>query len=461
VYSTVPVDGVGGLARVATIKKKLAAAGAHPLLMLGGDFLSSSVASTVFKGAQMIAALNATGLDVATLGNHEFDFGVETLLTRMAEAKFDWVVSNVVDRQTKAMVGGAPPYLIKTIGALKIGILGLCINSEGILPAMRDRLEITSPVDAVAKYLPELKREGADVIIALTHLKIGEDRELALRFPDIDVIVGGHEHYPITSVAGRTLISKAGMNARFVARIDLNKRGADPVDRYFELMPVTSAINGDIATTLVVNEWESKLDVAMDDTVATSTVVLDARNATLRLGESNLGDLVTDLMRAHTGADIALLNSGGIRGNRAYPPGPISRRTLFSMHPFNNVICKVEVSGRVLLQALESGVSQWPDPTYGRFPQVSGMTMRVVTSAAPGARVRDVTVNGAPIDLNRLYTVALPDFVLDGGDGYQMFADSRVLIDKEAGTPINEALEELLAGRTVAPQLDGRIRVER
>ena len=105
VYSTVPVDGVGGLARVATIKKQLAAAGAHPLLMLGGDFLSSSVASTVFKGAQMIAALNAAGLDVATLGNHEFDFGVETLLTRMAEAKFDWVVSNVVDRQTHAMVG--------------------------------------------------------------------------------------------------------------------------------------------------------------------------------------------------------------------------------------------------------------------------------------------------------------------------------------------------------------------
>ncbi len=91
VYSTVPVDGVGGLARVATLKKQLTAAGRTPLLMIGGDFLSSSVASTVFKGEQMIAALNATGLDVATLGNHEFDFGVDLLLTRMRQAKWQWV----------------------------------------------------------------------------------------------------------------------------------------------------------------------------------------------------------------------------------------------------------------------------------------------------------------------------------------------------------------------------------
>ncbi len=87
-YSTVPVDGVGGLARVATLKQQIARAGRTPLMLLAGDFLSSSVASTVFKGEQMIAALNAGGLDLATLGNHEFDFGVEVLLQRMAEARF-------------------------------------------------------------------------------------------------------------------------------------------------------------------------------------------------------------------------------------------------------------------------------------------------------------------------------------------------------------------------------------
>ena len=127
-----PVDGVGGLARVATLKQQLAAAGRTPLLMLAGDFLSSSVASTVFKGEQMIAALNAAGLDMATLGNHEFDFGIDVLLQRMAEAKWQWVVSNVIDVQTGQPIGGAAPFVVRTFGALKVGFIGLCLTSEGI-----------------------------------------------------------------------------------------------------------------------------------------------------------------------------------------------------------------------------------------------------------------------------------------------------------------------------------------
>ena len=114
VYSTVPIDGAGGLARVATLKKQLIADGRTPVLVLAGDFLSPSVSSSVFKGAQMIAALNAAGLDLATLGNHEFDFGDDVLIERMHEAKWQWVVSNVVDTRTGRPIGGAAPYLVKT-----------------------------------------------------------------------------------------------------------------------------------------------------------------------------------------------------------------------------------------------------------------------------------------------------------------------------------------------------------
>ena len=105
-----PIDGLGGLARVATLKQNLAKAGRTPFLVLAGDFLSPSVASSVFKGEQMIAALNAAGLDLATLGNHEFDFGDDVLIQRMREAKFQWVVSNVVDTATGQPIGGAAPY---------------------------------------------------------------------------------------------------------------------------------------------------------------------------------------------------------------------------------------------------------------------------------------------------------------------------------------------------------------
>lgn len=459
VYSTVPVDGAGGLARVATIKKQLIEAGRTPLLMIGGDFLSSSVASTVFKGEQMIAALNATGLDIATLGNHEFDFGVDLLIARMQQAKWQWVIANVIDRRTNALVGGAAPYVIRTVGDLKVGVIGLCIVNESMrTPSLQQRLQLVEPAAAVEKYLPAMKREGANVIIALTHLTFAEDRDLAERFPDIDVIVGGHEHFPITAVEGRTLISKAGSDARFVARIDLDKRDTR-TERFFELIPVTSAVPEDPSAAAVINDWETRLGNEMSEVVATTTVPLEARDLRLRASETNLGDLVADAMRQQVGADVALVNSGGIRGNREYPAGELTRRDLIQMHPFGNVVCKIEVTGRQLLTVLNHGVSKLPG-VDGQFPQVSNMTFRVVQSAPAGSRVRDLRIGNAPMELDRTYTLALPDYVMQGGDGYDMFTGARVLVTKEAGALIVSALETAVKGKTISPRTEGRIVIE-
>src|SRR5580765_1601149 len=137
VYSTTPVDGAGGLARVATIRRRLAAGGRPVLMALAGDFLSPSVASSVFKGEQMVAALNAAGLDFATFGNHEFDFGIDVLAQRMSESKFQWIVSNVLDARTGKPVGTSVPYVLRDIGSLKIGVIGLCLTSAQISPAVR------------------------------------------------------------------------------------------------------------------------------------------------------------------------------------------------------------------------------------------------------------------------------------------------------------------------------------
>ena len=115
VYSTVPVDGIGGLARVASLKRQLAQAGRTPLLVIAGDFLSPSVASSVFKGEQMVAALNAAGLDLAMIGNHEFDFGIDVLRQRMKESRFEWIVSNVADTSGQPL-SGTVPYLVRTFG---------------------------------------------------------------------------------------------------------------------------------------------------------------------------------------------------------------------------------------------------------------------------------------------------------------------------------------------------------
>src|SRR5688572_13294161 len=258
VYSTVPVDDAGGLARVATLKQRLTRDGAATLMLLAGDFLSSSVASTVFKGEQMVAALNAAGLDLATLGNHEFDFGVDLLLQRMAEARWQWVISNVIDLSTNRPIGGAAPYVIRTFGTLKVGFIGLCLASDGIRADMLQRIRLEDPLEAAAAYLPVLRKEQVDVTVALTHLTFAEDRALAERFPEIDVIVGGHEHFPIAALENRTFISKAGSDAKFVARIDLQRRPTGSVERFYELVPITSAIADDPRTAEVVSAYEAK-----------------------------------------------------------------------------------------------------------------------------------------------------------------------------------------------------------
>jgi 5'-nucleotidase / UDP-sugar diphosphatase len=460
VYSTLPIDGLGGLARVATFKQNLVASGRTPLLVLAGDFLSPSVASNTFKGEQMIAALNAAGLDLATLGNHEFDFGVDVLIQRMRESRWQWVVSNVVDTNTGQPIGGALPYLVRTFGTLKVGFLGLCLTTTEISLDKLTHVRRIDPIEAAATYLPVLAREGADVIVAITHLSFADDRALAQRFPQIDLIVGGHEHYPITATENRTLISKAGSDAKFVARIDVNRQPSGLVERFFELVPITGAIADDPRTAAVARSYEDRLGVELNTVVATSRVPLDADSTRMRASETNLGDLVADAMRINAKADISIINSGSIRGDRVFPAGPITRRTLVEIHPFGNVICKISLTGRLVLEALNSGVAKLP-ATAGQFPQVSGLTMRVTPSAPAGSRVSDVRIGGQPLDPARTYTVAIIDYMLSGGDQYTMLVDQPILIGPQAGDLIVSALESFISGRDIAPAIEARITIVR
>lgn len=459
VYSTVPVDGLGGLARVATLKQRLSTPNRTVLLVLAGDFLSPSVASGIFKGEQMVAALNAAGLDLATLGNHEFDFGTDVLIRRMREAQWEWVVSNVIDTRTGKPVGGAAPYVLRTIGALKVGFIGLCLTSSEINRGNARHLRFEAPLEAAARYVPLLKRRGAHVIVAVTHLSFAEDRALVRRVPEIDLIIGGHEHDPITVTEGRTLISKAGADAKRVARIDVNRLADRTVERFYELLSITGDIPDEPRTAAVIRAYEDRLGTELDTVVATSGVPLDGDTLRLRASETNLGDLFADALRADVGADVAIVNAGSIRGDRIYPPGPLTRRTLLAMHPFGNVVCKVAVPGRVLLQALNSGVSRLP-ATAGRFPHVSALKMRIDPRAPPGNRVSDVVVNGRPIDLAQTYTVALPEYMLKGGDDYAMFAGFPVLVAPEAGNLVVQALETYVGSKgEITQEVEGRITV--
>jgi 2',3'-cyclic-nucleotide 2'-phosphodiesterase (5'-nucleotidase family) len=181
----------------------------------------------------------------------------------------------------------------------------------------------------------------------------------------------------------------------------------------------------------------------------------------MRSNETNVSDMVLDAIRADVGADVAIMNSGGIRGDRSYAAGPVTRRAIITMAPFGNVVCKIAAPGRVILDALNNGTSRLPF-NDGRFPMISGMTMKVNVAAPAGSRISDVMIAGQPLDLQKIYTIAASDYQLKGGDGYAMFMGQRVLIAPEAGLLVASAIEKYVASRPqISPSVEGRIIIAR
>jgi 5'-nucleotidase / UDP-sugar diphosphatase len=192
--------------------------------------------------------------------------------------------------------------------------------------------------------------------------------------------------------------------------------------------------------------------------VGTATVTLDTRRSIVRTAESNFGDLITDAMRAGVGAEVALTNGGGIRGDRTYAPGTVlTRKNILMELPFGNVVVLIELSGADLLAALENGVSQIED-TAGRFPQVSGMTFTFDPAKPPGSRIVAVEVGGRPLEKERMYRVATNEYICGGGDGYSALSRGRPLIDASGATLLSSMVIDYIARQgQIAPRLEGRI----
>jgi 5'-nucleotidase len=462
VYQETPVDqgSRGGFARVATLRRDIMTKNPHAIFLFAGDTLSPSVASRTFRGKQMISAWNAVGLDVATLGNHEFDFGPNVLLERIAESRFKWVCANVIDKRTGELWGGLDPYVIKDVNGVKMGILGLLTPDTLRSSRPGPQIDITDPCEAAKKYVPKMRAEGAEIVVGLTHLNMAEDKELAYCAP-FDVIVGGHEHVVLQSVANGATILKAGSDARWLGRIDVTYAPADKKVRSvdWELIPVSARIEDDPSVVMVVDEYESKLKTELEQTVGETSVMLDALQVNNQSRETNLGSFIADSYRAETGAYVVIFNGGSIRSNMSYGPGKLTRRDVLSILPFENPIVVIEVTGGTIRAALEHGVARIGAKSDGRFPQVSGLAFTYDASKPPGQRVVSTAANGQPLDEKKKYSLATNSYVTSGGDSYTMFADAKYLLKPEEGQAESVAfLNAIIKNKVIAPKVEGRIK---
>lgn len=462
VYQFMPVDQKkrGGLGRLLTLRKEIEKQSPHTLFLLAGDTISPSVESITYKGAQMIDAWNTIGLDYATFGNHEFDFGPDILRERMKESRFKWIAANVIDRKTGQPFGDAAPYIIREFDGVKVGIFGLVLPETKTTSRPGPDVDFLPICETAPKMVEELRAKGVKTIVALTHLSMAEDKQVA-RCADVDVIVGGHEHSLLESASGGAPIFKMTSDAREMAQIDLNiTKGTGAVESIdWRVIDVTDAIKTDQGFASIERKY-GKLLKELGQVVGRSNVELDARSAVGRRQETNVGNFVTDAFRTATGSDVALMNGGSIRADEIIKAGPITNRDVLSILPFKNRVVKIEISGATLKEALEHGVARSAeDAEPGRFPQVSGIKFSFDASRPPGARIVNVTVNGKPLNTNATYTLATTDFLaVDGGDGYAMLKTARFLIPKEQAKIDSDILRSLIVTRKViSPRVEGRV----
>jgi 2',3'-cyclic-nucleotide 2'-phosphodiesterase (5'-nucleotidase family) len=449
----------GGLARVATLRDRIRNENPNTIFVLAGDFLSPSTMSSIFQGSQMVASLNAIGLDLATFGNHEFDFGPDVTRQRIQESRFTWVSANVLDPMTGLPFGGAVPFIVRQLGGVRLALFGLTTPETSTLSKGAATLMFLDPIQAARDAVTRAHRLRADVIVALTHEDMAEDRRLAAAVPGIDLILGGHEHVPLDARVGRTLILKAGSDARFLGRIDVlvsGGRGAQRVESKWELIPVTDEVPARADVAALVTHYENLTADQLNVVVGATTLPLDTRGEVVRRQESAVGDLIADLMREALKADVALINGGGIRGDMVVPAGPLRRGDVLRMLPFANKVVKLEVSGMALREALENGLSQ-VEKAAGRFPQVSGIRYVFDPSRPAGSRLVSVTVSERPLDEKTHYTLATFDFILGGGDGYTMLQRATVLVKSENGPMDSDLLLDRLKQGPIAPAPDGRV----
>lgn len=450
VYDISPKDGVGGFAALMTALKQERLLAPHSVTIVSGDFLSPSLLSSITKGKQMIALFNAVGVDMVGFGNHEFDFGTVILKKRIAEACFFWLGSNIIDSKRKLAGCKIEPIFLKEIEGIKVGFMALVTPKTREMSLGAKSIDFEAPVEAAKKAVAKLQAQGAQVIVAITHLDIADDRVLAREVKGIDLILGGHDHSPISYYQNGVLILKSGTDAEYLGVIKLKVILQDGTAKVARIIPSwhMKAIYGlqpDASIDALVSSYTHRLMKDMDVAIGRTACALDTRYATVRGKESSFGDLIADALKRANQADVALINGGVIRGNRLYAAGSILTRGNISAElPFDDIAVVIDMPGKVLMEALEHGLSTMPK-LAGGFPQIAGMEVLYQPKAAAGERVIKVSIGGKPLESEKIYRLATTNYLLQGGDGYGMLAKGKVIEDERFGLGLTNIVIEYIA----------------
>ena len=501
------VDQGFGYAGLAAVRDNLAKTN-HVLLVDNGDSIQGEPIGTMTTGESNIELMNAVGYDIATIGNHEFDYGMDRFLELTKKANFPYISANFMHNDELVFA----PYIIKEFDGVKIAFVGITTpktttsSTPKYFQDETGKFVYTFCQDetgeklyaAVQKAVDDARAEGAAYVVAMAHLGIeGESApwmstDVIANTTGINALLDGHSHSILEQEKVKNkdgeevLLAACGTKLQAIGYLRISAKDGSMATGLYKWdtsnavsLPDLIGLDNEVATK--VNEAMDTLNEKLGEVVAKSAVDLvisdpetDVR--IVRTAETNLGDLCADAYRDQSGADIAFVNGGGIRVKIA--AGDITLNDILKVHPFGNALCVVEATGQQILDALEWGSRVVPEETGG-FLQVSGLTYEIhtyiensctadenglFTGVAGEYRVKNVKVGGEDLDVNKTYTLACHDYLLkNAGDGFTMFQqdtllqdsvklDNQVLIDYITGT-LNGVVGEAYAN----PYGQGRI----
>lgn len=471
----------GGVARVKAkideLRSGIEAEGGNVILLDAGDQFQGSLYYTTYKGEVEAEFLKAIGFDAMAVGNHEFDDGPAGLAALADRVSFPILSGNLDLTGEASLIGKVKNHVVLEVGAEKIGIISALATDTVDTSSPGKGVVFQDEIDTLAADAATLAAEGVTKVIALTHVGIAKDMEIAAAVAGIDAVVGGHSHtllsssdparvgpYPmmVDGIDGAPVpVVQAYAYGKYLGHLVLTFDDAGVlVAATGDTILLDASVTPDPAVEARVAELAAPLEEIKTRVVAEAMALIDGSRDRCRAMECAMGILVAEAMLdrvAGQGVTIALTNGGGLRAS--IDAGPVTMGEVLTVLPFQNTLSTFEVTGAAILAALENGVSE-VETGAGRFPQVAGLKYTFDAGLPVGARVSDVLVKAGedwgPIDPAASYKVVSNNYVRGGGDGYGMFVDAANAYD--FGPDLADVTAEYLAKvGPYQPFTDGRI----
>ena len=436
----------GGSARLITAIEDARSRHENTILLDGGDQFQGTLFYNLYKGKVAAEMMNKLGYDGMTVGNHEFDDGPETLRAFMDAVNFPVLMANANVDMEPELKGKLQKSTVIERSGHKIGLIGLVTEDVVDISSPGDNIIFTDAITAAQAEVDSLTAAGVGIIILMSHSSYEIDKEIAANTTGIDVIVGGHDNAYLSNISDRakgpyptvvngTQIVQAYAYGKYLGELSVvfDDEG-EVISATGEPITIDGSVNENSQIVARLDELEKPITDLKETLVGNVSSSLNGDRAVCRVQECDMGNMITDAMRAagmEKGYSIALANSGGIRAS--LDAGQVTLGEIMTILPFQNTMSTFKVTGKQLLAAIENGVSQVEDGS-GRFPQVSGMRFSFDSSKPANERVTSIEIqesNGSfsALNLYGTYGMVSNNFIRAGGDGYKMFRSATDIYD--------------------------------